>query len=157
MSSANVRRSGGFGAVLAAAFMWGFAAEAASVDEFWRWRGLLIFGPLALLLTATLAASFEKKVPLLTAVVFGVVTGCLTAMMLVLGVFSPFALELGERDLNELGPDLAWDVSLALGLIFWGAGGAVVGAACGVAAWALRFGLGQVRSAGDRDTRETAR
>ena len=153
VGSVDVRGSVGVAAVLAAAFIWGFAAETASVDEFWRWKGLLIFGPLVVLLTAALAAGFGKKVRLLTAVVFGVVAGCLTAMMLVLGVFSPFALELGQRDLNELGADEPWDVRLTMGLIYWGAGGAAVGAACGIVAWALHFALGQKRIAREGDTR----
>ena len=34
---------------------------------------------------------------------------------------------------------------------------AVAGAVCGTAAWALRFGLGQVRSNREGDTREAAR
>ncbi len=141
------------GAVLAAAFMWGFAAATTALfDEFWP--SVLLSGLLVLLLTAALAASVGKKVGLVTAVVSGVVAGCLGGIMFVLGAFSPFALELGERDLNDLGGDIGWDVSLALGLIIWGAGGAVVGAACGIAAWALGFALGRKRLAPERDTRE---
>ncbi len=114
-------------------------------------------GALVLLLTAALAVGFGEKVPFMTALIFGVGVGCLTGITLVLGAFSPFALELGGRDLNELGADEPWDVRLTFGLIYWGAVGAVVGAACGMAAWALRFGLGQMRSAGDRAKREAAR
>ena len=139
------------GAVLAAAFMWGVAAETASLyDEFWP--SVLMLGALVLLVTVALAVGLGERVRLPTAVVAGVVAGCLTAITFVLGYFSLFALELGKRDLNDLGGDIGWDVSLALGLIIWGAGGAVVGAACGIAAWALRFGLGQMRSERERDT-----
>ena len=74
-----------------------------------------------------------------------------------LGAISPFALELGERDLNDLEGDIGLDASLAFALIFWGAVGAVVGAACGIAAWALRFALGRMRSGREGDTSEAAR
>ena len=150
------RRTGATAMVLVAAFIWGFAAETTSLfDQFWP--GMLWMGALPLLLTAALAASFGKKVMLPTAVVFGVVAGFLTAIMFLLGVFSPFALELGERDLNELGADEPWDVRLTWGLILYGAGGAVLGAVCGIAAWALHFGLRQKGLGGERDTREAGR
>ena len=116
-----------------------------------------MLGALVLLVTVALAVGLGERVRLPTAVVAGVVAGCLTAITFVLGYFSIFALELGERDLNDLGGDIGWDVSLALGLIIWGAGGAVVGAACGIAVWALRFGLGQMRSERERDTRAAGR
>ncbi len=149
------KMSGGFGAVLAAAFILGFAGETTSLfDEVWP--GVLLLGALVLLLTAALAVGFGEKVRLLTAVVSGVVAGCLVGIMFVLGASSPFALELGERDLNELGADEPWDVRLTFGLIYWGAAGAVVGAACGVAAWALHLGLDRKRVAPERDTREAA-
>lgn len=152
-----VRGSVAAGAVLVAAFILGFAAETTSLfDEFWAGAVLTVIVPLALL-TAALAASFGEKEPFVGGVLFGVAGGFLTGIMLVLGFFSPFALELGERDLNDFGgPDLVWGDTLAFGLIIWGAGGAVVGAACGIAAWALRFALGRMRSDREQDTREAA-
>ncbi len=141
------------GAVLVAAFFWGFAAETASLyDEFWP--SVLVLGALVLLVTVALAVGLGGRVQLPTAVVVGVVAGCLTAITFALGASSPFALELGGRDLNELGGDFPWDTALTFGLIYWGALGAVVGAACGIAAWALRFGLGQMRRERERDTGE---
>ena len=118
---------------------------------------LTVIVPLALLLTAALAASFGEKETFVAGVLFGVAGGFLTGIMLVLGFFSPFALELGERDLNDFGGrDLVWGDTLAFGLIIWGGGGAALGAASGTAAWALQLGLGQVRSAHERDKREAA-
>ncbi len=148
-----VKMSVGFGAVLAAAFVLGFVGETMSLfDEFWP--GVLLLGALVLLLIVALAVSVGEKVPFMTALIFGVGVGCLTAITWVLGASWPFALELGGRDLNELGADEPWDVRLTMGLIYWGAVGAVLGAACGIAAWALRYSLGQVRSGRERDTRE---
>ena len=153
-----VRRSVGIAAVLAAAFILGFVAETTSLfDEFWPQGVVTVIVPLALLVTAALAAGFAKEVPLLTAMVLGVGTGFLTGIVLFLGAFSPFALELGERDLNDLGGDIAWDVSLTLGLIIWGAGGAVLGAASGTAAWTLHLGLGRKRPDHERDKSEAGR
>ncbi len=144
--------------MLAAAFILGFAAETTSLfDEFWPEGVLTVIGPLVLLLTAALAASVGERVTLptaVTAVIVGLLVGGLTGIMFALGVISPFVLELGERDINDLGGELAWDFALALGLIIWGGGGAVLGAACGTAAWALRFGLGQMRSDRERDKKE---
>ena len=150
-----VRGSVATGAVLAAAFILGFAAETTSLfDEFWPGAVLTMIVPLALL-TAALAASFGEKETFVAGVLFGVAGGFLTGIMLVLGFFSPFALELGERDLNDFGGrDLVWGDTLAFGLIIWGAGGGALGAASGTAAWALRLGLGRVRSAHGRETRE---
>ncbi len=154
-----VKVSVGFGAVLAAAFVVGFAAETASLyEEFWS--GALLLGGLVLLLTAALAASLGERVTLptaVTAVIVGLLVGCLMGITFLLGAISPFALELGERDLNDLGGDIGLDVSLTIGLIFWGAGGAVAGAASGTAAWALRFALGRMRSGREGDTSEAAR
>jgi len=142
-SSAGPRGRIAIGVVLAAAFIVGFTAETASLDDE-LWPVLLaVFGPLVLLLTAALAASLGEKVTLPNAVVTGVLVGGLMGMMFVLGIFSPFALELGGRDLHEFGVDVLWYNALILGLIVGGAGGAVVGAVCGVAAWALRLALGQ--------------
>ena len=146
-----VRGSVATGAVLAAAFISGFATETTSLyDEFWP--GVLLLGALVLLLTVALAAGFGEKVRLLTAVVSGVVAGCTVGIMLVLGAFSPFALELGERDLGDVGGDLAWDTALPLALIYVGAGVAVVGAVCGTAAWALHLALGRKQLAHERET-----
>ncbi len=155
MSSATVKRVAGVGAVLAAAFISGFATETTSLyNEFWP--GVLLLGALVLLLTVALAAGGGKKVRFLTAAVSGVLVGFLAGIMLVLGALSPFALELGERDLGDAGGDLAWDTALTFALIYVGAVVAVVGAVCGTAAWALRFALGQMRSADDRAKREAA-
>ena len=153
-----VRGSVATGAVLAAAFILGFAAETTSLyDELWPQGVVTVIVPLALLVTAALAAGFAKEVPLLTAMVLGVGAGFLTGIMFLLGAFSPFALELGERDLNDVGgAELAWDFALTLGLIIWGAGGAVLGAASGIAAWALHLGLGRKRSDHERDRGEAA-
>ncbi len=123
---------------LAAAFAVGFAAETASLYEFWP--SVLVLGALVLLVTVALAVGLGERVRLPTAVVAGVVAGCLTAIVFVLGASSPFALELGGRNLYELGGDSPWELTLTIGLIFWGAAGAVVGAACGIAVWALRLG-----------------
>ena len=153
-----VKVSAGFGAVLAAAFIVGLAIETTSLFEE-VWPGVLLLGVLVLLLTVVLAASLGEKVTLptaVTAVIVGLLVGCLMGITFLLGAISPFALELGERDLNDLEGDIGLDVSLTIGLIFWGAGGAVAGAASGTAAWALRFGLGQVRAAHERDKREAA-
>lgn len=159
VSSANVRRSAGVAAVLAAAFILGFVAETTSLyDELWPEGVLTVIVPLFLLLIAALAAGFGEKVTFMTAVLLGLTAGCLTGIMFLLGAFSPFALELGERDLNDVGgADLAWDFALTLGLIIWGAGGAVLGAASGIAAWALHLGLGRKRSDHERDTTEAGR
>jgi hypothetical protein len=133
---------------LAATFIWGFAAETTSLfDEFWS--GMLMMGALVLLLTVVLAASFGKNVRLLTAVLLGIAAGCLAGIVLVLGASSPFALELGERDMANLGGDLAWKAALAAALITGGGVGAVVGAVCGTVAWALIMSLGE-KPAGDR-------
>ncbi len=151
-----VKVSAGFGAVLAAAFIVGLAIETTSLFEE-VWPGALLLGALVLLLTVVLAASLGEKVTFptaVTAVIVGLLVGCVTGITFLLGAISPFALELGQRDLNELGGDVPWDDRLTFALIYWGAAGAVMGAACGVAAWALRFGLGQMRSAGERAKRE---
>lgn len=153
-----MKRSAAVAAVLATAFFWGFVGETMSLfDEFWS--SVLLLSALVLLLTVALAASVGEKVTLLTAVTavaLGLLGGGIMGITFVLGAFSPFALELGERDLNDVGGDIGWDVSLTLGLMIWGGGGAVLGAACGTAAWALRFGLGQVRSDRGRAKREAA-
>ena len=158
-SSAGPRGRIATGAVLAAAFIVGFIQETASLHgELWPVLILLaVVAPLVLLLTAALAVSLAEKAPLLDVVVTGVLVGGLMGMMFALGAFSPFALALGGRDLNEFGGETYWSTQLILGLIVGGAGGAAVGAVCGVAAWALRFGLGQVRSDRGRGTRETDR
>ena len=150
------RRAGATAMVLVAAFIWGFAAETTSLfDQFWP--GMLLMGALVLLLAAVLAASFGKNVRLLTAVMFGMVAGCLAGVMLVLGASSPFALELGERDLTDLGGDLAWKAALAAALIAGAGVGSLVGAVCGTAAWALVVTLGEKPSDRARTTKEAGR
>ncbi len=155
-----VKVSAGFGAVLAAALIVGLAIETTSLFEA-VWPGVLLLGALVLLLTVVLAASLGEKVTLptaVTAVIVGLLVGCLMGITFLLGAFFPFALELGGRDLSDWGGgDIDWDDSLAFALIFWGAVGAVVGAACGIAAWALRFALGRMRSGREGDTSEAAR
>ena len=139
------------GAVLAAAFILGFAAEATSLfDEFWPDVVVAVIAPLVLLLTVALTASLDEKVTFMSAVVSGLAAGCFTGMVFVLGVVSPFALELGERELNNIASELSWQVAITLGLIIWGTGGAALGTASGAAAWALRLGLGQMRSERER-------
>ena len=142
-----VKVSVGVGSVLAAAFVMGFAVETTSLsDEFWSEGALIAIVPLVLFLTAALAASVDEKVAFVSAVVLGLVAGYLTVIIFILGVVSPYALELGGRELSDLEGALDWVVALTLGLIIWGGGGAVLGAASGTAAWALCFGLGLVRS-----------
>ena len=160
IGSANVKRSAGIGAVLAAGFISGFSTETTSLfDEFWS--GMLMMGALVFLLTIVLAAIISRDVPLLTGAVLGLVTGCLIGILvgiaLVLGASTPFALKLGGRDLADVGGDLAWGPALAWALIIVGAGGAVVGALCGIAAWALHFGLGEKRLGREGDKREAGR
>ena len=143
--------------VLAAAFTAGFAAETTALfDQFWF--GLLtLVAPLALLLTAALAATLRGRARLLTALALGLPVGSLAAMVLVLGAFSPSVLELGGRDLYQVGGDLAWGPALAWALIVWGAAGAVLGLACGTAAWALWMGLGRRSSNRQPDATEAGR
>ncbi len=129
-------------AVLAAAFIVAFAAETASLPSEWWLVLLAVVAPLVLLLTAALAASLGEKVRLPDAVSTGVLVGGLVGIMFALGAFSPFALALGGRDLNEFGGEAFWYSQLILGVLYGAAGGAVVGAVCGVAAWALHFALG---------------
>ncbi len=147
-SSAGPRGRIAIGAVLAAVFVVGFAMAAWLPDErpgvvLSVVAQLLLLLVPALLLTAALAVSLGEKAPLPNAVVSGVFGGWLMALMFVLGIFSPFALELGGRDLIEFGGDIYWYNHLIVALVYTGAGGAVVGAVCGVAAWTLRFALGQ--------------
>ncbi len=142
-SSAGPRGRIAIGAVLAAALIVGFAAETESLPGEWWLVLLAVVAPLVLLLTAALAVSLGEKVPLPNAVVTGVLVGGLMGMMFALGAFSPFALALGGRDLNEFGGENAsWYSQLILGVLYGAPGGAVVGAVCGVAAWALHFVLG---------------
>ena len=141
---------------MAVAFVGGFALTAWLSDE--RPAVVLtVVGPLVLLLTVALVVILGDEVTLPTAVVSGVVAGFTMGTMFVLGILSPFALELGGRDLNEFGGDTGWPAPLIMGVIFMGAGGAVVGAVCGVAAWALHFALGQKPSDRELDTREADR
>ncbi len=100
-----------------------------------------------------LVAIMDRNVRLPSAVLMGLVLGSVAAMLLILGVLSPFALELGRRDRGDVGNELGgWSVVLPWFLIVAAVGGAAVGAACGTAAWALRFVLGQMRSGRERDT-----
>jgi len=126
-----------------AAFAWGIVLEAAPADDVRRLWVAVIALPLVLLITA-LAASFSEKTSWVTAISLGAATGYLAAAMLTLGAFSLFALEVDGRELNGFGDsDLTWQGALVLGLLYFGAGGAVLGAVCGAAARALRAGLAQ--------------
>ncbi len=146
------------GAMLAAAIIIGFAAETASLfDEFWL-AVVAAFTLLALLLTAALAVRMGESVSLAAAVVSGVMAGYVTGAMFVLGTFFPFALELGGRDLNEVGGDAGWLAVLIVGVpIYGGGGGAALGAVCGTAAWALWMGLGRRSSDRQPDATEAGR
>ena len=131
----------GIAMVAVAAFAWGIVLEAWADDHLSPIATIL---PLLLVLTAALAVSFSERTGWVTAVVLGGVAGCLAGIVLVLGAFSLFALEIDGRDLNDLGgPDLTWQGALIIGLVFVGVAGAALGAACGAAARALRTILAQ--------------
>lgn len=155
---AGVKRSAVAGAMLAAGFIWGFSAEVSSVfDELWL-AVLTVIIPWVLLLTVALAAIVDRNVRLPSVVLIGLVLGSLAAMLFILGVFFPFALELGGRDRQDVGEELGgWSVVLPWFSMAGALGGAAVGAVCGGAAWALHFGLGQKGLDREGDTREAGR
>jgi hypothetical protein len=129
-------------ALLGLSFMWGFVVEVLSVaDGREYWAYLLVVGPWALVLMVALVVLLGRSNLLLGPLV-GLVLGSLAAALFVVGVVSPFFMELGDRDLTDVGGDLSWEVSLMLGMIVWGGGGAVAGAVCGGVASALKAGLG---------------
>jgi hypothetical protein len=113
---------------------------------------MLLMSALLMLLTAALTASFGNNVRLLRAAILGSAAGCLAGLVLVLGAASPFALELGERDLTTLGGDLAWKAALAAALATGGGVGALVGAGCGAVAWAMLAVLGHSPNGRERQT-----
>ncbi len=153
MSSANVKRSAGVAALLSAAVIWGFSGEVSSVDGFWPFiLGVVL--PWLLLLTVALVAITEGNVRLSSALLSGLVLGCFMGMLFVVGWFSPFALQVGGRNVEDFGADGSWSFLLALGLIAGGLAGIVVGPISAVTAWALQLGLGQVRSDRERDKKE---
>ncbi len=139
---AALTKSLGVLAVLALSFLWGFVVEVLSIAdgrEFWAY--LLVVGLLALVLIVALAVLLGRSNMLLGPRV-GLVLGSLVGALFVVGVVSPFFMELGDRDLTDVGGDLPWEASLMWGMILWGGGGAVVGAVCGGVVSALKAGLG---------------
>ncbi len=154
--SAGTRGRLAIGTLLAAALIAGFVTQTESLfDDFWS-SVPAVFGLLALLLAVALTVSLGEKVALPAAVASGVRMGCLSGMAFVLGVFSPFPLGVGGRELDEFGGDTAGPVVLFWFLIVLGGGGAAVGAICGTAAWVLRMSLGQRPSARKPDAREAS-
>ena len=132
----------GIALAVGAAFGWGFYLEARSASD--DLGALAIILTPLVILTAVLAISFSERTGWVTAVVLGGVAGCAVGIALPLGASLLFILEIGGRELDDLGgPDIIWQAALILGLIFFGAGGAVLGAACGAAARAVRWELAQ--------------
>lgn len=127
--------------LLVAAFVAGFIVELSSVvDRFWVFIvGVVV--PWLFILTATLVYIARGNVRLIPALAGGLVLGYLTATLFAAGLVSPNVMELGNRDIEDIGGEAPLLEALALGLIMAALAGAIVGPASGMAAWALRVGL----------------
>jgi hypothetical protein len=136
---AALLKGAAFRVVLALSFVWGFSVEALDIGE-GREAWLTILGlvaPWVCVLIAALVARLDRGVGLVEAVLGGLGWGFAGAVLFFFGVLSESAFDLGDGDATDLGGGI-----LLIGwLILWGGAGAVVGAACGAAAWVLKLGL----------------
>ncbi len=126
--------------------MWGFGAEMLpGFGGFWP----VILGvvcPLMLFVTVVLTVIFDERVHLSSAILAGLTAGSLVAILFVLGVSSPFFLELGERDIEDLGGEITWQDAVGRDAVLFGLGGAAMGVVGGGLAWAVQRKPGRKES-----------
>ena len=132
------------GVLAAVAFVWGLALEVAPVFERTWLAVVAVAIPWALLLVLS-AATLGRNSRATRSVLLGAVLGVCSGGMFILGIFSAFLLEIGDRELDQFGAETGWAQLLQVYLLLAAVIGAAVGAVCGVVSWTLALRLGCAR------------
>ncbi len=142
IASAHWKRLAVIAAMLGVSAVIGFAVELVDIFRDLNIPLVLITAvlPWALVLTVALTgiARWGSRT---AAVAAGILLGAAGGMVFMLGLFVPFPLGVGGRELREFGgPDLGSFTLLWFWLLVGAAGGAIIGVGSGAIAWRLSRG-----------------
>ncbi len=146
MASRHWKRVSAIAAMLGVSAVLGFAVEL--VDNFHDLNiPLLLISavlPWGLVLTVALTGIARGWGSRTAAVAAGILLGAAGGMVFILGLFVPYPLGVGGRELQGFGTsDVSWFNWLRAWLLMGAVGGAIIGVGAGAIAWALNSGFGE--------------
>ena len=145
MATRHWKRVSAIAAMLGVSAVLGFAVELVDIFRDFNIPLLLITAvlPWALVLTMALTGIARWWGSRTAAVAAGILLGAAGGMVFMLGLFVPFPLGVGGRELREFGgPDVGSFTLLWYWLLVGAAGGAIIGVGAGAMARALNSGFG---------------
>ncbi len=145
MKSAYWQAGLGVTAAMALAFLHGLGLQLSPPPRFLGWGAwpLLVVLPFVFVMVLLLAATVKREMRPESALQLGALIGSIAAMLFIVGVFSPYALTVGERRLDEFAGEARWSEGPIVWMTLAAMAGAALGAVCGRTVWALKRGFGR--------------